>query len=267
MQKKWNNLSGKPLSSSDWLHEHHNAKLTERIEFIKKLLKNFRPKIIVDLGCGIGLWLEIIKDYVDKDCQLIGIDSDIDAINKAKKKSKKWNNNITFLQLDFIKDSKNIPTADLYLAFNILSYVKNENIFIENIRNKLNYNGKLVIRQYDGAAIRFGPMEHRLRINIENVLFNSIHNSQLFKHYNLDKAYLSLENSNFNHKIIQFELFQKTSPYSKEFLKYYQNTIKWTINYLSENMSKELQDWYNTYLENNNNSYFYEVDLVSILTR
>lgn len=265
MQKKWNNLSGRPLSSSNWLLEHHIAKLPERVEFIKRLFTNFKPKTIVDLGCGTGLWLEVIKDFVSDDCILIGIDSDINAINEAKEKSKKWNQNISFIHKDFI-NSNDIPNADLYLAFNILSYIDNTNSFIEGLRNRLNHNGKLVIRQYDGAAIRFGPMDHELRINIEKVLFNSINNSEIFKHYNLDRAYDVIEKSSFNQKEIQFELFQRSSPYPEDFLKYYQNTIKWTINYLSANMSKELEKWYKLYLEENNPSYFYEVDLVTILT-
>ncbi len=266
LQKKWSNNSGKALSSTDWLYEHHLAKLPERVEFIKKLLTDFKPKIIVDLGCGIGLWLEIIKDYIDDDCQLIGIDTDINAINEANERSKIWNKKISFIHCDFIKSHENIPKADLFLAFNIFSYINDTDLFVENLRNKLNTNGKLVIRQYDGAAIRFGPMCNQLRINVENTLFNSINNSQIFKHYNLDRIYETIDNSKFGQKEIDFELFYKSSPFPNDFIRYYKNTIKWTINYLSESMKKELTNWYNTYLEGDKNSYFYEVDLVIFLT-
>lgn len=267
MQKKWNNISGRPLSSSDWLQEHHIAKLPERIEFIKKLLIEFKPRIIVDLGCGIGLWLELFKDYIDKDCELIGIDSDKSAIDEAVARSKDWSCKVSFIHCDFIKNYDEIPSADLYLAFNIFSYIEDAAFFIQNLNNKLTHNGKLAIRQYDGAAIRFGPMEQELRLNIENVLFNSVNHSAIFKHYNLDRTYEVIQNSGFKSKNVEFELFHRSSPYPKSFLKYYQNTIKWTINYLSDKMSKELEKWYFMYLEEDNFSYFYEVDLTAILTR
>ena len=266
MQKKWNNLSGRPLSSSDWLYEHHIAKLVERTTFIKKLFINFKPKKIIDLGCGTGLWLDLINNVIDFDCEFIGIDSDQIALDEAKKRSANWNRKVTYIQSDFTS-IQNFPTADLYLAFNIFSYIESPFYFIDVIRNKLSDNGKLIIRQYDGAAIRFGPMNHELRISIENVLFNSVNYSQTFKHYDLDRVFEVIENSSFSHKEINFELFKRNSPYPEDFYKYYNNTIKWTINYLNENMSKELQKWYTRHLVENNPSYFYEVDLVSILSR
>jgi len=265
LQKKWNNLSGRPLSSSDWLYEHHIAKLPERTNFIKNLFSNFKPKRIVDLGCGTGLWLELINNTIDFDCEFIGIDSDKLALEEAQKRSVKWNKKVTYIESDFM-NIQDLPEADLYLAFNVFSYIKSPSYFIDGIKDKLSQNGKLVIRQYDGAAIRFGPMSHELRINIENVLFNSVNYSQSFKHYDLDRVFEAIENSNFEHKEINFELFKRNSPYPQDFYKYYSNTIKWTINYLNENMSKELQHWYDKHLIESNSSYFYEVDLISILS-
>lgn len=266
MQKKWSNTSGKPLSSSEWLTEHHLAKLTERTAFIKQILLNIKPNIIVDLGCGTGLWLEILNDIADSNCEFIGYDTDTSAINEAKQRSKDWGRKITFIQGDFT-DYSSLPKADLYLAFNIFSYIEFPDQFLENIRTKLNPKGQLVIRQYDGAALRFGPMKPELRINIENVLFSAVNYSQTFKHYDLDRVYSAIENSRFALKAIDFEIFKRVYPYPEEFLNYYSNTIKWTINYISEKMSKELQQWYEMHIENNNPSYFYEVDLIGTLTR
>lgn len=266
MVKKTNNPSGKPLSSSQWLFEHHLAKLPERKKFLKNIFTDLKPKTIVDLGCATGLWLELANEYVDVNCKFIGIDSDKDAINEAINRSKDWNRKSSFILSDFTSFEK-LPSADIYLAFNIFPYVDNAEKLLEEIRIKLNKNGHLILRQYDGAAIRFGPMEHELRLEVEKVLFNSLNGSAFFKHYDLDRVYNAIDKSNFYTKKMNLELFKRTSPYNKDFLNYFNNTIKWTTNYLSDNTADKITNWHKEHIENNHPSYFYEVDLTAILTR
>lgn len=50
------NSEGFPLASTDWLAIHHRAKLSERGRFADRLAA-LKPRRIVDLGCGPGLWL------------------------------------------------------------------------------------------------------------------------------------------------------------------------------------------------------------------
>lgn len=263
--KKTNNSSGKPLSSSKWLLEHHIAKLKERKEFLEKILVDIKPRVIVDLGCATGLWLELANDIVDENCELIGVDLDKNAIVEAKKRSKKWNRKVSFIHNDFT-NIDNLPSADIYFAFNVFSYVQNSDALLEKIRLKLNDNGKLILRQYDGAGIKFGPMEHKLRLSIEKALFNSLCKSEFFKHYDLDRIYDAVDNSKFTIKNVDLELFKKTSPYTKNFLTYFNNTINWTSNYLDDNNQKKILNWHSLHLKKGRPSYFYEVDLVAILT-
>ncbi len=60
---------------------------------------NFKPKRIVNLGCGTGLWLELINNTIDFDCEFIGIDSDKLALEEAKKKSIRWNKKSLILKV------------------------------------------------------------------------------------------------------------------------------------------------------------------------
>ena len=61
--KSQENSTGKPLADSNWLENHHIAKLPERTAFAKKL-SSLKPNSIVDLGCATGLWLELLNDYL-----------------------------------------------------------------------------------------------------------------------------------------------------------------------------------------------------------
>lgn len=80
----WRNVTGKQLSSIDWLVTHHKAKLTERMNFVSKNISK-SDKTIVDIGCGPALWLDLIDKIASDDCTFIGIDSDEDTIKYAKK--------------------------------------------------------------------------------------------------------------------------------------------------------------------------------------
>ncbi len=82
----YENSIGKPLANNNWLEIHHNAKIAERTNFAKKIAK-LKPKIIVDLGCASGLWLELLNKHVSEECEFIGIDTDETSLNFAIAKS------------------------------------------------------------------------------------------------------------------------------------------------------------------------------------
>lgn len=263
----WYNCSEKPLSSSNWLLTHHKAKYEERLEFAKLILKDDYRKI-VDLGCGPGHWLQLFDKIAPLNCKLIGIDMDSQSIKEAVTNTIHWSRKKDFITCDFEDESNKIPKADLILAFNIFSYIKNPSQFIENIKLRLNPSGTLVIRQYDGNFLRFGPVSPKLRLNIEKSLHASLSNSNEFKHYALDEVFTAVEQSSFEKKDVYFETFQKVPPYSEKFIEYYKKTIIWTMNYISDDAAQKLQQWYTNFIIRNDgaSTYFVEVDLVSLLS-
>lgn len=263
---EWYNTTGKPLSSSKWLEDHHKAKLPERKKFVQKVLTNFTPTRVIDLGCGTGLWLDLFNEFIDTNCEFIGIDADTHSINEAKERSKNWNRKSDFITCDMYKETDKIPKGDLYLAFNIFPYIHSPNNFIDKIQSKVINDGKLAIRQYDGNTIRFGPMLSEERISIENSLFSSIGQSEQFRHYDLDRIYSVINNSKFKDKNISFETFQRNTPFPNDFINYFDGTIEWTMNYISEYDAEKLGKWYKEYKNSINDNYFVEVDLTAILS-
>ena len=265
MQSKWYNSSGQPLSSSEWLRDHHKAKLLDRKEFIKRICKDYNPKRIIDLGCATGLWLDLFDEFAPKNCEFIGIDTDKNSIAEAEKKSKSWNRKSQFIVCDIVNETDKIPEGDLFLAFNMFSYITNAKVFLETIQSKMSINSKLVIRQYDGNTIRFGPMKSKDRLSMDNSLYSAIGTSQQFHHYDLDRVYSIINHSSFNNKNIAFETFQRSAPFHNDFIDYFQGTIEWYTYYLSEYDAEKLQKWYKLSKEQTN-TYFLEVDLTAILS-
>lgn len=257
------NSIGKPLANSNWLEKHHKAKIPERTKFAKRLA-DLRPQKVVDLGCASGLWLELLNQTFPDECEFVGIDGDEESLSIAIERSKSWKRKISFAKLDIEKDISKIPPADLTLAFNIFPYINNLDIFVNKLALK-NTNGILAVRQYDGASIRFGPMPTYERQQIESDLRVAMENSQKFRHYDLDRTFTVLKNSAYTHMTYEFELFERISPFDANFIPYYEGTLSWTSQFLSETSAKFLNNWMKDDLSMLN-KYFYEVDLVALLS-
>ena len=260
---EWKNNSGKQLSSEKWLVIHHNAKLKERTEFIKNNIKS-TDKIIMDIGCGPGLWMKLLDEFLTEECTLIGVDSDKTAIESANERLRHSNSNINLINCNVEEYVYNLPNADLILLFNMFCFIDGPDYFLEALRSKLNPGGRIIIRQYDGSNIRIGPMEEKTRKLIDNSLFSSISLSNQFHHYDLDRVFGAIENSSFTFKKIEMEIFFKKTPYSNEVRLYLEEHIKWTNEYISEEAQIKLNEWKTKQFEKF--SYCTEVDLVATLS-
>jgi SAM-dependent methyltransferase len=263
----WYNECGRPLSSDSWLEAHHRAKLPERTNFAKRIAER-APRRVVDLGCGPGLWLDLCAGLLDKDCELFGFDSDERALETARERARGWVQSSEFKTLDVEARSDAIPEADVFLAFNVFPYVSDPVRLLENIRSKLRPGGCLIVRQYDGALLRVGPLSDQDRRLIDTSLMASVKGSGQFKHYDLDRVFHTIASSSYPSKSIDFEIFRRVAPYPTEFRRYFINTMQWTREYLGDEARDRLDRWLEVRGKDTTRfpSYFLEVDLVAWLS-
>lgn len=257
------NSTGRPLADAEWLEHHHRAKLLERTAFAK-MLASLNPKSIIDLGCATGLWLEIFNQILSSECEFVGIDSDRESLELAAKRSESWQRKTSFMCLDIERDANLIPSGDLTLAFNIFPYVSSTESLLNVLASRVP-RGTLAVRQYDGASIRFGPMPTSSRQRLEANLRVATESSQRFRHYDLDRTFDALQCSHYSQKDIGFELFERSSPFSDDFLPYYKESLDWTRSLLSEEVGGDFDEWINSD-HHMANRYFYGVDLVALLS-
>jgi SAM-dependent methyltransferase len=253
------NESGLILSSANWLEAHHKAKLPERQAFAERLAE-FEPRRILDIGCGVGLWLDLLNDLLPDNCEFIGLDADQSSLDRAAIRARNWKRKISFQSLDINADLDLLPEADMTLAFNVFCFADNPAALLSRIAAM---GGSLAIRQYDGDAIRFGPMDTSLRSGIENSLRASFAGNRTFMHYDLDRAMKVIADSSFAEKTVSFEIFERTAPFSADVHKYYKGMLEWTLSRLSSDTAEAFRAW----LSNGESaaSYFFEVDLVGVL--
>jgi hypothetical protein len=206
----------------------------------------------------------LLNNFLPDDCSFVGVDSDDELLAMASNRATLWKRKTSFIKLDLENQAHEIPAGDLTLAFNIFSYIKNIDSFINTLSNRTP-KGILAIRQYDGDSIRFGPFPTAKRQEIESDLRIALENSNKFYHYDLDRTFNVIKNSSYQNCRKNFELFERSSPFSNDVLMYYKETILWISQFLSEKNKEFLLQWINEDLYMKNH-YICEVDLIAILS-
>ena len=218
---------------------------------------------MVDLGCGTGLWLALLNEMLPADCEFVGLDMDRDALDIARERSRNWGRRTRFERVDIEADPDAIPAGNLTLAFNIFPYLTDPAKLLSTVARN---GGALVVRQYDGGALRFGPMDVGLRSSVESSLRGSVMSSDQFRHYDMDRVLGLLLNSQFSTREIGFELFARAAPFPEDFLAYYEGTLTWMLDLLSENAADSLRSWLADADGSPQGRYFFEVDLIAVLS-
>jgi SAM-dependent methyltransferase len=218
------------------------------------------------LGCATGLWLEIFHELLPDTCEFIGLDTDPDALALARQRAASWKRQVSFEECDFELDAASIPAADLTLAFNVFSYIEDLPLFLDKLASRLP-RGNVAIRQYDGAGLRFGPMDTATRQSIEAALRAAVEPSVQFRHYDMDRVYSAIAHSSFTQRAVAFETFARASPFPDDFLEYYRGTMKWTLQHLSIDAAELLKCWLSDESDDfEPPRYFLEVDLTAVLS-
>ncbi len=117
-----------------------NALLSLERRYLEPLLP-CRPGLdIVDLGCGTGRWLEVLKEREPH--SLLGVDASVEMLQQAKKKLK---DAARFAHADGSRVPLQAGSADVVLGNFVLSYVEEAHEFLANARAALREGGSLFL--------------------------------------------------------------------------------------------------------------------------
>jgi cytosine/adenosine deaminase-related metal-dependent hydrolase/ubiquinone/menaquinone biosynthesis C-methylase UbiE len=117
-----------------------NPMLSLEKRYLEPMLPGAAGMDVVDLGCGTGRWLQILKDAAPR--SLLGVDSSGEMLRQARRKLK---GAARLVHADGSGVSLAPASADLVLASFLLSYVEDAQGLLSNARAALRENASLFL--------------------------------------------------------------------------------------------------------------------------
>lgn len=259
------NDTGTPLAESGWLATHHRAKLSERRAFARRIAE-LRPQRVVDIGCGPGLWLEVLNEELPIECEFVGYDTNVKALKEARLRASSWRRPTRFEPLDVGRNPSGVVDSDVTLLFNVLCYLDQPHQLLDALHSRPGGPGLIAVRQYDGDALRFGPMLTRDRAYLDAALRERLETRTDLRHYDLDRTFAALFDSKYRLLDMWHELYSKFAPFSDGEWPYIQAMVAWMLT-TSQVEPTACERWLEAAQGPCGMGYFYEVDLVAILAQ
>lgn len=120
---------------SDFLESHEESDYIKTVDFINKLLSKKKSKKVLEVGCGTGKLLSLLKNEIKS----VGIEISRSSLRIARQKKLKvypYNGRI----FPFKKD-----TFDVVLSYNVLEHVNDPLLFLEEQKRVLKKGGHMLV--------------------------------------------------------------------------------------------------------------------------
>ena len=161
------NECGLPLNAITWLETHHRSKAVERRRMIRDLA--LRPgSLVVDAGCGPGLWTPLLARAIGSQGRIIGVDVSPQALITANMRSY---NTFYRKQVQYICASmEQLPletgSADAIFSANVSQYLPDPASTFAAMGHYLQDGGRLIIKDIDFGTMRFHGIDEGLQARV-----------------------------------------------------------------------------------------------------
>lgn len=161
------NECGLPLNAVAWLETHHESKRVERTQMIRDLhLK--QGSLVLDAGCGPGLWTPLLAQALGPQGRIIGIDISPEALITAQQRSTgTW-----YRQLVQYKQAilEQLPlaygTVDAIFSANVSQYLPNPVETFAALGRYLVEGGRVAMKDVDFGTMHFSTIDPGLQMRV-----------------------------------------------------------------------------------------------------
>ncbi len=240
---------GIELSSLDWLLLHHRVKLLDRQEILRKL--DIHPgDHVLDLGCGPGLWTQLLADVVGPSGRIVGVDFDSYLLAHAGKinKDSHPDHDITFHQMDFHDVASLDESFDVVFFSNCFCYVPEPAPLIDRMARIVRSGGRIIGRNWDGEPFLLYPMDVRLLSTVQHQLVQATENQSEgahFDHYFGRKMPGLFRRQDFRHVTCNTHVIERFGPADSDLAAYIRTNGEWMGDKVQGRVDEgSLAEWY-----------------------
>lgn len=161
------NECGLPLNAIEWLETHHVSKLQERAQMIRDL--HLKPgNLVVDAGCGPGLWTPLLARFIGPRGRIIGVDISAEALVTAQRRNKdRWYSRMVQYRCAALEQ---LPlargTADVIFSANVSQYLPQPVNTFAAMGQYLTDGGRIIIKDIDFGTMFFHNIDASLQARV-----------------------------------------------------------------------------------------------------
>ncbi|MDP9021673.1 MAG: methyltransferase domain-containing protein [Actinomycetota bacterium] len=266
---------GLQLTAVDWLVDHHRTKELERRQMVEDL--EVEPGgVVLDLGCGPGLWTELLAQQVAPDGKVIGADLSPGLIHHAVNNACADVEDVTeFVIADFYRIPFADDTFDAVFFGNCLCYVSDAAALLNEHKRVTRPDGRIIAKDFDGAVIIFHPLDVQLSLTVLRAAARALAEKPRdppFDNFVGRKLHGLFVRAGLQDVTTRTYAIQKTAPLQPEAKRYIAGNADWYARnaapYLS---SDELRRWHDAfdpeadeYILDRDDFYFCMLEMVTV---
>jgi ubiquinone/menaquinone biosynthesis C-methylase UbiE len=161
------NECGLPLNAIGWLDTHHRCKAFERECMIRDL--NLRQSsLVVDAGCGPGLWTPLLAQAIGPAGRILGVDISPEALVIAQRRSANtwYREQVQYKRATLEEIPINYGSADVIFSANVAQYLPDPVEIFAAMGRYLRRGGILALKDIDFGTMRFYNIDPGLQARV-----------------------------------------------------------------------------------------------------
>lgn len=239
---------GLDFTSVDWLVDHHRADEPERRRMAADL--RFQPgEVVLDAGCGPGLWTSLFAAQVAPGGRVIGADHSPQLLDYAASHAA---GHTLEGRVEFVAgDLRALPfpnsTFDAVFIGNCLAYASGHLELLAELRRVTRSGGRVCVKDFDGAVLLCHPLDPALTARVLAATATRLAADR--PDMELDnfvgrKLPSLLRQAGLAEVTVASYAVQKTAPLTPQELRYLKATADWYVEAASPHLTAEdLHQW------------------------